>query len=598
MPNLPTNLRDGNGFLWDVRGPKAQISNGTRDAYDEGLNLRSISIDGAEAINVRTVGGNRGEFEFDTDSASELVIPFEQTPGSDTTTVGPTTDIRLERKFFASQIDGFARFMDSVTNDTDSTITVTLTIDSNLGSDGSTNILDSSSGDAAFDENDNWVTSADAPADAQFRFDPVMTHIWQGEGFDVVDVTGFTGRIDDNFAYTVTFDVAAGETRTFAHFASQADTPDDAARVRDFILNPEDLFLAELFATTTQEERDQVVNFDLASLTLPADAPLILNAAPEGEELDGSASGDFLSGNIGVDILNGNGGNDRLVGFQEDDTINGGAGDDFASGGVGADTINGGAGDDTLNGDRGNDAMSGDDGNDTIDGGDGKDTISGGEGDDSISGGDGNDAIQGDIGNDSILGGSGDDTIQGNDGDDDVRGNTGNDTLEGGRGNDTVRGGSGSDRADGGVGNDVVRGGTGSDRLSGGADNDTLFGGRDNDILIGGDGDDRLIGGAGDDIYIGGGGADTFVIKNASPNRFRFGTDTESETTIADFQIGNDVIEISASSPVSAQSFDELIQVPPIETDGGVRLFIDPDTSLLLLGLTEADLTDSMFVFV
>ncbi|MEX0337631.1 MAG: calcium-binding protein [Arenibacterium sp.] len=598
MPTLPVNLRDANGFRWDVRGPNATILDGSRDAYDGGLGLQSITINGGAEIDLRTIGGNAGQFEFDTDSPSELVLPFEPSRGEDATLVGPASDIGLERRIFVSQIDGYARFLDSVTNDTSETISVTLKIATNLGSDDNTNILASSSGDAALDGSDNWLTSADAPANAEFRGDPVMTHIWQGDTFDVVDVTGFGPRNFDGFNYTVQFDVAAGQTRTFAHFAAQSDTPENAGDIRDFILGTEDLFLAELFGTTTQAERDQVVNFDFSSLTLPVDAPLVLNAAPEGEELNGSASGDFLTGNVGMDILNGNGGDDRLFGRQEADTINGGGGDDIAAGGAGDDAIKGGAGDDDLNGDRGKDVISGDAGNDVIDGGDGGDILSGGSDDDTITGGSGDDTVQGNEGADTITGNAGNDVLQGNDGADSIKGNDGNDILEGGLGEDVLRGGAGADRVDGGANADSLWGGRGSDRLIGGTGDDTLRGAQNNDILVGGGGNDRLIGGAGSDFYVGGDGLDTFVFVSSRPNVSRFAEESSSENIISDFQIGEDRIEIKSLSPAAAQSFDELVEVPPIDIAGGVRVIIDPNASLVLQGLTAADLTESMFTFV
>jgi Ca2+-binding RTX toxin-like protein len=61
-----------------------------------------------------------------------------------------------------------------------------------------------------------------------------------------------------------------------------------------------------------------------------------------------------------------------------------------------------------------------------------------------------------------------------------------------------------------------------------------------NDTLIGGDGDDRLYGGLGNDTLTGGAGADTFVFSTA-PNA------TSNLDTIADFAVGEDMIELASS---------------------------------------------------
>lgn len=153
------------------------------------------------------------------------------------------------------------------------------------------------------------------------------------------------------------------------------------------------------------------------------------------------------------------------------------------------------------------------------------------------------------------------------------------DVLIGGAGNDKLLRSAGDDIMLGGRGDDVIRGGKGADTLVGGAGDDKLVGGIGADVLKGGSGDDTLIGGRGDDVLTGGAGADTFVIVNKT-----------GRDTITDFTADEDVIDVSAFGLSSVTDFTvtELDDSVILSTSGG---------TIELLGLTEAALSDDMFLF-
>lgn len=94
---------------------------------------------------------------------------------------------------------------------------------------------------------------------------------------------------------------------------------------------------------------------------------------------------------------------------------------------------------------------------------------------------------------------------------------------------------------------DTLKGALGNDELFGGGGNDHLFGGEDNDKLFGGAGDDILHGGAGANTVYGGEGADTYVIV--------FAGEISDVTTIGDFQLGLDKVDLSG---LGISSFDQL----------------------------------------
>jgi Ca2+-binding RTX toxin-like protein len=99
--------------------------------------------------------------------------------------------------------------------------------------------------------------------------------------------------------------------------------------------------------------------------------------------------------------------------------------------------------------------------------------------------------------------------------------------------NDVINGQGGDDRLSGLGGDDLLRGGEG---------NDYLDGGQGDDVLTGGEGNDWLIGGKGNDFLHGGSGRDVFALAKGA------GTDT-----IADFEVGNDLLALS-----KGLSFDRL----------------------------------------
>lgn len=147
-----------------------------------------------------------------------------------------------------------------------------------------------------------------------------------------------------------------------------------------------------------------------------------------------------------------------------------------------------------------------------------------------LNGGDGNDTItvvsDNIFGTTALFGDAGDDILTGNNNDNGIRGGTGNDTLYGLDGDDKLYG-----EDD----NDILYGGDGLDNLQGGNGNDTLYGGADSDQLFGEDGDDILYGGDGVDGLTGGSGADTFV----------FASSDTGLDVIADFDLAEDILDIS-----------------------------------------------------
>lgn len=161
--------------------------------------------------------------------------------------------------------------------------------------------------------------------------------------------------------------------------------------------------------------------------------------------------------------------------------------------------------------------------------------VFGGAGNDTIYGGQGQEILCGDEGDDLIFAGFGDDVVFGGTGNDAIHGGVGDQMLDGGACNDTIWGGTGAQVLIGGSGNDLIWAGNGAQTVLGGAGNDTIWGGTGTQILEGGAGADILHAGNGDQTLSGGGGRDVFA----------FGSGISGRDTIADFVIGQDVVQVA-----------------------------------------------------
>jgi subtilisin family serine protease len=416
---LPIDLFDSLNFRWDVQGD-GSIGDGTNDAYDGGLRLANFPF------------FSTGQIE---DNGREVVIGLAAIDG-----------VQVTRKIYVPEAQSWARFLEIVANTSSSAVNYTVDLNTNLGSNGQTVLVGTSSGDIVFNTEDNWLVTDDVDGEG----DPTMLHVIAGENGIRPNATSL--NFDDiNFQYNLT--LAPGETQVVMHFAVQNLDQATALAKAPELTNLE----LDALAGMSQEELQGVVNFLVAP---PA-------------ELIGTEGDDVLTGTDGPDLISGLGGNDILQGLGGNDQISGGTGNDLVSAGDGKDTV------------------TGDEGNDILLGGDGDDSLSGGLDSDQVLGEKGNDAVSGDAGNDTLDGGEGDDLVSGGTDSDRLFGSKGTDSLFGDEGLDTLTGGLGNDSLDGGAGDDTLIGidplVTGGGVGFGATEVDTLLGGSDRDTFVLGD---------------------------------------------------------------------------------------------------------------
>ena len=220
---LPINLTDGAGFLWDIQ-PDGNINNGTSDAYDGGLFHQNFGF----------------FFEgLSEDEGREIVL-------------GPTPlgNIELNRKIYVPDGEGYARFLEIVTNNGPAAETYTITMFTNLGSDDGTNLIGTSSGDNVFSAEDNWIVTDDQDG----QNDPSMTHVIAGTGRTRPQLANSNF---DNINFTYQLELAPGETQIVMHFAAQSNNRAEALEKAVALENLE----LDALSGMSPEELSQLVNF-------------------------------------------------------------------------------------------------------------------------------------------------------------------------------------------------------------------------------------------------------------------------------------------------------------------------------------------------
>ena len=151
---LGVDIQDGNPtrpYGWDVTRD-GSISDGDNDAYDGGL----VHSGFPSRPTGRSEAGGR-----------EIVI-------------GPVAvgAVEVTRKVYIPADQGWARFLEIVTNPGTEPVTYTVPIDTNLGSDGGEQFIRTSGGDAVVNAADDWAITDDGDG---FN-DPTLIHLAAGPG--------------------------------------------------------------------------------------------------------------------------------------------------------------------------------------------------------------------------------------------------------------------------------------------------------------------------------------------------------------------------------------------------------------------------------
>jgi hypothetical protein len=181
------------------------------DAFD-GYNALKVAVDGGSLTSYNNLGHAASDC-----NGRQIVEP--------TLTVG---GVQFYRKVYVPANDGFARWLNYVTNPTGAAHTVTLTIVNDLGSDARTTIGTTSSGDAVASTADDWVTSYESFIGSSSRT-PRLAHVLQSAGASVRTSALTFADGNDKPTWSYTFSVAPGATVLIGNFAAGLASKADAA---------------------------------------------------------------------------------------------------------------------------------------------------------------------------------------------------------------------------------------------------------------------------------------------------------------------------------------------------------------------------------
>jgi hypothetical protein len=137
--------------------------------------------------------------------------------------------------------------------------TVNLTIDSDLGSDGSTGVRETSSGDSFFSARDRWVVSSDSPTDAG---DPPVTEALFGKGRVTRLAHGLVGIEEECFVAGFNVAVPGKAKRYLLLFTELSDT--NASAIAGAAKFNKKKLSGALKSGLKKSVRKKVVNWDIA----------------------------------------------------------------------------------------------------------------------------------------------------------------------------------------------------------------------------------------------------------------------------------------------------------------------------------------------
>lgn len=186
--------------------------------------------------------------------------------------------VRLSRKVYVPATDSFARWLNILTNTGASAVTLNMSVANNLGSDSSTVIVSSSSGNAAAELADTWVSTFQDWSGTTSG-DPRLGHVLRGATGAVPLAAINFANGDDNPYWGYTLTLQPGETRIIANFVTgQATRAAAAAKAAQLAAFP-----AAAQACMTPTELSQVANFGTA--------PTATVAVPAGDRIGWIALG-------------------------------------------------------------------------------------------------------------------------------------------------------------------------------------------------------------------------------------------------------------------------------------------------------------------
>ncbi len=232
--STPVRLQDGAGFLWGVYS-SGTIRESTDGAYVYGM--------------IAFVDGD--PFMYYPDSPGTALVSAD----GRVLLLGPKTvqGLTVSRKVYVPEDESFIRYLDIYENPASTPVTHSITIQTELGSKGLTQLVGTSSGDLLF----NTLDDALVTDDQEGAGTPPLAHVFSGRNAAIQPSYAAMAPWSGYLAYKFDLTIQPGSRVILMHFASQNTTRAGALSAADHLFNLEGSALRRM----TRAEQESVVNF-------------------------------------------------------------------------------------------------------------------------------------------------------------------------------------------------------------------------------------------------------------------------------------------------------------------------------------------------
>lgn len=238
------NLMSSGGYRWDFADmgdyyATGSMSDGTSDAYDGcyELSVGGTTYEPTSGTGMTTMSGRQIEYP-------EQVI----------------AGLSVKRIVYVPESGGdYARYLEVLENPGTSAVTTAVNISGNLGSDTSTVVTSTSSGDSSVTIDDQWFATDDS---SDGSGDPSLAHVFQGTSSTITAASVSVSYDDIAYSWNVT--VPAGARVALMHFAVMKPNRADAATEAMRLAEAPDDVLAGI-----DDYLDDIQNFGIATPGAP-----------------------------------------------------------------------------------------------------------------------------------------------------------------------------------------------------------------------------------------------------------------------------------------------------------------------------------------
>ncbi|NIP69918.1 MAG: hypothetical protein GTO04_12300, partial [Planctomycetales bacterium] len=228
-------LLDGESFRWDIQRA-GWIGSGSNRAFDGAAQLAGFSQNSSDG--------------FVEDQGREVIIdPANVSQG----VRGGSGSVQVLRKIFVSPDEGFARYLDIITNPAATNVDYTYSLETELGTRGSAQNTSTSSGDAELDTGDAWLVT-----DTGVFGEPPVTQVIGGAGGALSPSAAQLDSFGDT-RWSYQLSLGPGETQIVMHFLAQSASFEKGLQKAVDLAAPGPTALAGMSGL----EKQQVVNFAL-----------------------------------------------------------------------------------------------------------------------------------------------------------------------------------------------------------------------------------------------------------------------------------------------------------------------------------------------